>query len=370
MMKGFILSALLLSLVYAGEGHKHENEEAHGEELHEEEIHLSEEQFEALGIKLYELKKEPAGKLIKLPAEVRENLLTSYAIYSPLEGIVKKLYVKEGDRVKKGSPVAEIYSPELANLIGEVRIAKVNMESAKKIYDRDKTLYEEKVIDYTRYYTSMLEYERAKGEYEALSSKLKSFGELKGYHLLLRSPGSGYVVSQSVSLGESVGMDRELFEIHSHDVVWVYGWADEDSITHIKEGTEAKVISKFGNRPCKIDFIGHEVDRKTRRVEVRCVALNKKHILKPGMFVNLEVKTGGRKALMIPKTAVQDIEGKKVVFVRTDEGFEPREIKVLRELDGYYVVLEGLKEGEEVAVSGTVFLKTKLVGVEEGGHAH
>ncbi len=365
-MRKFILTGLAFSLIaFAGEGHEH----GHGEE-HKEEIHLSKEQAKALGIELYEVKREPTGRILKLPAEVRENPLTSYAVYSPLEGIIRKLYVKEGDRVKRGTPVAEIYSPELANLIGELKMAKVKMESSKKVYERDAQLYREKVIDYTRYYTSMLEYERAKGEYEALKSKLESYGEVKGYHLVLRSPGDGYVVSQKVFLGESVGLDRELFEIHSHDTVWIYGWADEDSARHVREGSPATVKLKGANLPCRIDFVGHEVDVKTRRVKVRCITQNRGHVLKPGMFVSLEVKTGGRKAILIPKSAVQDIEGKKVAFVWEEDGFKARELHLGGEIDGYYVVEEGLKEGEKVAVSGTVFLKTKLTGVEEGGHAH
>ena len=367
-MRKFVLLLALAGLVYAGEEHKHEEKGDHGHG--KEEIHMTQAHIEELGIKLYTLKKEPSGKIIKMPAEVEENPLLNYSIFSPVEGIVRKLYVKEGDRVKKGSPLAEIYSPELANLIGDVQMAKVNMESARKVFERDRELYSQKVIPYTRFYNSMVEYERAKGEYEALLGKLNSYGEVKGYNLIIRSPGDGYVVSQEVALGDSVGLDSLLFKVHSHEVLWVYGWADERSALELMEGTKAEVESSEGNLPCLIDYIGHEVDRKTRRVKVRCVVKNRKHLLKPGMFVNLIVRTGGRPAILVPKSAVQEIEGEKVVFVRTEDGFEPREIKVLKELDGYYVVLKGLKEGEKVAVSGTVFLKTKLVGVEEGGHAH
>ncbi len=366
MKKSLAVLILVCGISIAGEGHGHEEKE--GE--HHEEIHLTRSQIEELGIKLYTVRKEPAGKVIKIPAQVEENPLTSYKVFSPAEGIVRRLYVKEGDYVKKGTLLAEIYSPEIANLIGELKMAKVRMESARKVYERDKELYAQKVIQYARFYNSMVAYERAKGEYEALLSRLKSYGEVKGYHLLIRSPGNGYVVRQSVVLGDSVGLDRELFSIHHHEVLWVYGMADESSARHIRKGMKANINTAEGGLSCTIDYIGHEVDRKTRRVKVRCIAKNEKHILKPGMFVTLTLRTKGKEALLVPKTAVQDIEGRKVVFVRNEEGFEPRNVAVLRELDGYYVIGEGLKEGEVIAVSGTVFLKTKLTGIEEGGHAH
>lgn len=359
-----LLFLVFLLSAYGGEKHDHRHEELL------KEIHMTQEALRELGIKIAPVKKGPVGRIVRIPAEVHENPLLSFSVYSPVEGIVRRIYVKEGDFVRKGDPIAEIYSPELADLIGELRMARVRMETARKIYERDKQLYEEKVIQYTRFYNSMIEYERAKGEYEALLSKLRSFGEIKGYHLLLRSPGTGYVVEQNVVLGESVGLNRELFKIHSHDVLWVYGWADERSAREIKEGVSAKIVHGELNQSCRVDFIGHEVDRKTRRVKIRCVAKNPKHRLKPGMFVRLEIRTEDGFAIVIPKGAVQEIEGKKVAFVWKGDHFEPREIHIEKEMDGYYVVEDGLKEGEKIAVSGTVFLKTKLVGVEETGHTH
>jgi cobalt-zinc-cadmium efflux system membrane fusion protein len=361
-MKRFAFILIAVSLILFGG-------EKHGEE-HSAKIHLTEEAIEQLGIKLIRVEKKPAGRLIKMPAEVVENPNLSYSVFSPAEGIVRELFVSEGDRVKKGDRLARIYSPEIADLVGEIEMAKVRLKTAESIFKRDEELYRQKVIQYTRFFTSKTEYERALGELKALMGKLRSFGDVEGYHLILRSPGNGFVVSQLVRPGDSVGPDRKLFEIHSHELLWVYGWADEESASEIKKGQKGEVATAEGGLPCSIDYIGHEVDPKTRRVKVRCVAKNRKHILKPGMFVTLKVFTGGPTRILIPKSAIQEIEGKKTVFVRKGEGFEARQIHVAKEIDGFAVVEEGLREGEKIAVSGTVFLKTKLVGVEEGGHAH
>jgi len=142
---------LLISFLLAYGGGEHGHEHEHGE-VPLEEIHLTEEQVRDLGIELYTVRKEPAGRIISMPAEVKENPLLSYAVFSPVEGIVRKLYVKEGDWVEKGTPVAEIYSPQLADLIGELKMAQVKMETAKKIYERDRELYAQRVIQYTRFW--------------------------------------------------------------------------------------------------------------------------------------------------------------------------------------------------------------------------
>ncbi|GEM_PF-567963 len=368
-MRYLIFALIFLSAPLWGDRYGGHQEREHREK-DKMEIHLKEENIRDLGIKVQRVERKPSGKLIKMPAEVRENPSLTFAIYSPAEGIIRRLFVKEGDLVRKGQKLAEIFSPEIAQLVGEIEMARVKTETARRIFERDKELYQQKVIQYTRFFTSKTEYERSKGELKALMERLKSFGEVEGYHLVIRSPAKGYVVDQRVKPGDSVGPDRKLFEVHYHQVLWVYGWSGVSSSNSIKKGTQGKVITSLGEVSCSIDYIGHKVDPKTRRIPVRCIAENKGHILKPGMFVNLEVFTGGETAVVIPKRAVQDIEGKKVVFVRTDDGFEAREIHIEKEIDGYVVVEEGLKEGERIAVSGTVFLKTKLVGVEEGGHHH
>ena len=323
-----------------------------------------------LGIKLYEVKKRPAGKVVRIPAEVHENPTLTYRVYSPVVGIVKELYVKEGDRVRKGDALARIYSPSIADLVGRLRMAEVRLRSAEKVFERDRELYSEGVIQYTRFFNSMVSYERARGEYEAIRDRLRSFGDVEGWDLILRSPGEGYVIKQNVVLGDSVGPDTLLFSIHSHDVLWVYGWAEESVLGDLKAGSKARVITSGGDIPCSMDYVSHEMDRKTRRVKVRCVAKNREHLLRPGMFVDMEVFSGGKERIVVPKAAVQEIEGEKVVFVKVKGGFEVREVSVVEELDGYYVIGKGLGEGETIAVEGTLFLKTKLVGIEEGGHTH
>jgi len=368
-MKVLIITFLMLSLTaFSGEDHDHGHGKEHGHK--KDFVELEDKYIKDLGIKLETVRRDYVGRTIKAPAEVKENPLLSATVTSPVEGIVKEIFVKEGDRVKKGDTIALIYSPRIVELKADLEIAEVKLETAKRIYERDKQLYEQKLIKYTRYYTSLIEYERAKGIYEALYKKLKAYGELKDEYLVIKSPLDGFIVEQLVIKGSPVGLDNIMFKIHSHDVLWVYGYVPYEDSRDLKINTDG-IVSVLGKRlPCKIDFIHHEVDEKTRRVKVRCITENKDHILKPGAFVTLEIPIDRKRAILIPKKAVQDIEGEKIVFVRKPKGFEPREVVVGRKIDTYYEIIEGLKEGEVIAVEGTVFLKSKLVGVEAAGHAH
>ncbi|WP_461829285.1 efflux RND transporter periplasmic adaptor subunit [Aquifex sp.] len=358
-----VLLLLLVLITFGGEGHEHG--EHHGE------IILSEEQIRTLGIKLYTLKKQEAKAFLKLPAEVNENLTEIYKVYSPVEGIVRKLYVKEGDRVRKGEPLVEVFSPEIASLVAQVKIAKARMESSKKLLGKYEKLFKDRFVKSTEYYRVLSEYLTSKGEYEALTNQLRSLGEVRNNNLILRTSLTGIVTLQGVSPGESVGPDTEIFEIHTHRNLWVYGWLEEEKRKLVKEGMKGVVLTKDGDKEeCTVDFVSHKIDRKTRKLKVRCVAPNEKHTLLPGMFVTLLIGVEKGEAFIVPKSAVQEIEGKYYIFVRTEKGFEPKEVRILDSLDGYYVIEGEIHEGERVAITGTIFLKTKLVGVEEGGHAH
>ena len=90
----------------------------------------------------------------------------------------------------------------------------------------------------------------------------------------------------------------------------------------------------------------------------------------PWPFVTAEVEVATDQVpVRVAKSALQTIEGKRVVFVRTEEGFEKREIEVGRSDDDAFEVVSGLKSGEEIAVANTFLLKAEL-GKSEADHDH
>jgi cobalt-zinc-cadmium efflux system membrane fusion protein len=91
---------------------------------------------------------------------------------------------------------------------------------------------------------------------------------------------------------------------------------------------------------------------------------------RPGTYVTAEVDVSRDDvAVRVPKAAVQTVEGKSVVFVRTPEGFEKREVELGRSDDDAVEVASGLKAGDELAVGNTFLLKAEL-GKSEADHDH
>jgi len=168
----FLISFLGLSFIaFAGGGH------GHGD-LGEGEFELSKEIVEKLNIKWDLVKEREISLKRKYPAVVKDDLTLSEAVYSPVEGIVKKLFVKEGDPVKKGQKLALIYSPEIRKLIADIKLAQVKVRNLKAVYEREKKLYEAEVIPYGRFFTAKINYENALGELNALKESLRAYGEI------------------------------------------------------------------------------------------------------------------------------------------------------------------------------------------------
>lgn len=322
-------------------------------------ITVDEKTIKQLGINLYEVKAVEETEEIKAPGKVSEYAGLVAEVHPPVSGVVKKLYVKEGDRVKKGSPLALVYSPQIADLRAQLRMAQVRLKTAQETLKREEMLYKEEVTPYARYYGAKIEYEKAKGEYEALLASLRSFGEVVGDGVLIRSPINGYVVEQKVFVGSGVDTSKLMFKVRGYELLWVYAYVQPSQIDGIKKGMVGYIPWQGKKVLGKVDYISYEVDPDTKRVPVRLLVNNKEDLLRPGLMVDVVLALGKTKGTWLPAQAVQKVKGQDVVFVKVPKGFEVRKVRKLKEEDNK-VLVEGLKEGEKIAVSGLVFLKAKV----------
>ncbi len=322
-------------------------------------VKLDEKVMQKLGVKLYTVKLEKVKETLTLPSQVSEYAGFVAEIYPPVSGIVKKVFVKEGDHVKKGSPLALVYSPHIAELQAQIRMAKVKLQTAQETLKREEMLYKEEVIPYVRYYGAKIEYERSKGEYEALLASLKSFGEVIGDAVLIRSPISGYVIEQKVFTGTGVDISKEMFKIHSHQKLWVYAYATPEDAIRVKKGIKGYVLWQGKKVEGRVDYVSHEVDKNTKRVAIRLIVDNINDLLRPGLMTQSVIELGSVLGVWLPAEAVQRLKDMNVVFVKTPDGFSVKSVRKLRQEENK-VLVEGLKEGEQVAVSGVVFLKSQV----------
>jgi cobalt-zinc-cadmium efflux system membrane fusion protein len=198
-------------------------------------------------------------------------------------------------------------------------------------------------------------------------------------HYAIAAPFEGTIIAKDVVRDERVGPDTKLFDLTDLSTVWVQTDVYEKDLPYL-EGLQGRTIrlrsSSYPDRlfEATVFYAGDVVDAETRTVRMMAAAENPDRVLKPGMFVEVELPVGSAEdVVQVPKSAIQADEGATFVFVQeAEEEFVRRDVAVGREGADVVEVTEGLRGGEPIAVRGTFALKAEMMRGElaEGGHSH
>jgi len=259
-------------------------------------------------------------------------------------GRMEKLFVNyTGQNVSRGQKLATIYSPDLITAQKELLEAIAYRETRPALYTAARTKL--KLWDLSDEQISDIE---EKGE------PLVNFDVL--------SPISGTVMMRHIALGDYVKEGSALFQVIDLTKIWVMLDAYESDLPWIRQGDHASFTvqslpgESFSGRVAYIDPF---INDRTRVSKVRIEMDNPRLRLKPGMFVNGRLHSaiaGDGKQILVPQSAVLWTGKRAVVYVRvpdrTSPTFQYREVILGPEAGNFYVISEGLKEGEEIAVNG------------------
>ncbi|MFA5975776.1 MAG: efflux RND transporter periplasmic adaptor subunit [Elusimicrobiota bacterium] len=195
----------------------------------------------------------------------------------------------------------------------------------------------------------------------------------------LRLRQMGLSQSQITELGVSSGTQTNLLLGQPGGKVWVYAQIYEYESGLVREGQPVEVLSsaipgrRFWGKVRAVDSI---LNSETRSLRVRTEIPNENGLLKPEMYVDAVIHVTLGKRLAIPAEALLDTGTRQIVFVMTGPGkYEPREVRVGHEAEGYYEVLSGVKEGDQVVASANFLIdsESKLkaaISDAGGGHRH
>ncbi len=289
------------------------------------------------------------------------------AVINPqVEGYITKIIVKSGDRVKAGEALlqidplkqqATVNSQDAARASQEatVRMAKVNLERAKK-------LFEAGVV-------SRMDYDNAQTNYDSAVAQLKSLEEqvqqqkVELLYYRVSAPMDGIVGDIPVRAGDRVTVSTLLTTVDEPGALEAYLYIPASRARELRLGLPVKLLDESGatRAETQVTFISPEVDSETQTVLAKAAVANAKANLRIAQQVRARITWGARLGPVVPVLAVQRINGQFFAFVATKEsnGTVARQRLVkLGEITGNdYPVLEGLKAGDHVIVSGTQFLQ-------------
>ncbi len=187
-------------------------------------------------------------------------------------------------------------------------------------------------------------------------------------HYPVFAPFDGTVISKDVVLLERVGPDRQIMAIADLRTVWVTADIYEAHLpllARLADQTIRLHCDAWPAKPfeAKIFYTGDVLEESTRTIALRAVADNPEGILKPGMFVNIELPALNAEAVVqTPQSAVLDHEGQSFLFVQTGpETFERRDVTLGRRNRRVVEIRSGIAAGERVVVDGGFALKSKML---------
>lgn len=184
---------------------------------------------------------------------------------------------------------------------------------------------------------------------------------------------NGTVIERHLVVGELIKEGITAFVMADLNEVWAELRIYQKDLGAVRKGQVAAIAAGHGvaEGQGEISYVAPMVDEKTRTGLARVVLPNPDGRWRPGLFVTARVTVNETEApLLIPKTALQNVDEKTCVFVQTEKGFEPRPVTLGRANDTSVEVTSGLAAGQRYVTQGAFTLKAELSKAAFGGEEH
>ncbi len=321
-----------------------------------------------IGVRIEPVRRMKLTKTIRTVGRIDYNEKKIAIITTKVSGWIEKLYVDyTGKFVRKGEPLFEIYSPELVTA----------QEEYLQAINYKRSISGSKDPNIIEGANQLIESARKRLLYWDISEEqIKEIETTRQIRktLVLYSPVDGVVVEKNIFQGMKISQGMNLMKIADLSTVWVYADVYEYELPWVKTGEEAEIeISYLPGKTLKgkVEYIYPFLQSDTRTVKVRLEFENPDYFLKPDMYVNVNIKSKiAIDALVVPEQSVIRTGKRDIVVVALGGGrFKSVDVKLGVLADGYYQVLDGLHENQNIVTSSHFLidsesnLKSALAGL-------
>ncbi len=379
------LAPVTLALILAGcggtgsggeAGEKVGAEKAEGAEASEakegpkDAVILSAQQIADAGIEVTRPTVGGEAGAIELSATIEGDPQGVQVVSASVGGRLVSLTRNLGQPVGRGDPLAVIESREAASLKAEVEAARARAALAQTNLRREQRLFAERVSPEQDLVAARTAATEASIALSLAQQQLYATGSGGGAlnRIAVRSPIAGQVIARSATLGQTVAADAELFRVANLSKITVATSLVPSDAGRVKPGARVEVTAAGRRQEGRVTFVSPILDETTRLVPVIVTLDNGGSTWRVGETVNVSilVTATGDRTVAVPSAAVQMIEDKSFVFVRTPTGFRATPVTLGRTNGGQVVVTSGLTGSERIASTNSFTLKAEL-GKGEGG---
>jgi cobalt-zinc-cadmium efflux system membrane fusion protein len=334
------------------------------------------------------IKTEPVGEAMlaggAMPGQtttgvVQANAYRTTPVVSVVGGILRRVTAELGQNVSQGQTMAVVFSDDLAMAQSRYLNAVAELDEHHKHHARTVRLVEIGAASREELEQATTKLKTAESEVASQRQRLILLGlgsrriaQLKtpsqvSSEVSLPAPISGTVISRAANPGEVIAADKEILRIADLSNVWVMGQVYEKDLGKVSVGSGASITSDtYPGRVFRgrVSYIDPTLEPATRTAQARIELANPGGALKIGMFVNVAFAALGvaeSTTPVIPKSAVQNIGNQQVVFVEMKDPnvFATRSVKLGPEINGQYLVMEGLIVGERIVTEGSFLLRAE-----------
>jgi membrane fusion protein, copper/silver efflux system len=270
-----------------------------------------------------------------------------------------------GQAVRRGQPIAEIYSPEILSSAEEYRLALENRKRLAASAESEAISGADDLIAASRRRLELWGLTPQQVDMIATSGKPQ-------IDLTIFSAANGIVTERKVTQGQYVNAGDVLYTVADLSRIWVKADIYEADLPQVHVGQAVQITSESApgaKLRGQVNFLEPMVNGQTRTTVARIEVANPGMRLRPGMFVQVRFALSGQHTLAVPRSAVVDTGTRKLVYVAKGNGvFEAHEVQLGAVGDDYYPVMSGLNEGDRIVTEGNFLLdsQTRISGSMSG----
>lgn len=370
-----LLSALLpLALVACGGGEKKADDMAGMEGVEKGEggekkadkdaVTLSARQIADAGIEVGRPTIGGVAGAIELPALVQGDPQGVQVVSATIGGRLVALTRNLGQSVRQGDPIAVIESREAASLKAEVEAARARAALAQSNLRREQRLFAERVSPEQDLVAARTAATEANIALRLAQQQLGATGGGGGAlnRIAMRSPISGQVIARPAVLGQTVDVNAELYRVANLSRVTIAASVSPADAGRIRPGTRVEVTAAGRRQEGRVSFVSPALDESTRLVQVIATLDNGGGTWRVGepVTASFMLPATGDRSIAVPSTAVQSVENRTVVFVRTPTGFRAVPVTTGRRNGDQVIISSGLTGQEQIATTNSFTLKAEL----------
>ncbi len=290
----------------------------------------------------------------------------SAVVMPQVEGVITDIYIHSGERVDAGKALMQIDPSKQQATVRSQQDARAAQEAnvtyAQQQYQRISGLYAAGVV-------SKQDMDQAKTALDAAQAQLRSLEaqvneqQVQLHYYKVDAPRGGIVGDIPVRVGDKVALTTVLTTVDKPGSLEAYVYVPVERSGQLKVGLPVQLVDEQGKvvADSRITFISPQVDNTTQTVLAKATVANNQDRLRTSQFIRARVVWGTQSRPVVPVLAVSRIGDQFFVFV-ADPGqggsfvAHQRPLKVGQTVGNDYAVLDGLKPGDRVIISGTQFL--------------